>query len=96
VSNYELNDLGDGRFELSGEMSFKTANSILKSSSKNFGQYESLELDMSKVGKADSAGLALMVEWQAQTRRRAAKIRFVAVPESLRAIAVTCDVADLI
>jgi len=38
----------------------------------------------------------LMVEWQAQTRRRAAKIRFVAVPESLRAIAVTCDVADLI
>jgi len=96
MSSYELNDLGDGCFELSGEMSFKTANDILKSSARNFGQYDSLELDMSKVGKTDSAGLALLIEWHAQTRRRAAKIRYVAVPESLRAIAATCGVGDLI
>lgn len=96
MSKYELNDLGDGHFELSGEVSFQTANDILQSSVKNFGQYDALEVDMSKVGKADSAGLALLIEWRAQARQRAATIQYVSVPESLRAIAATCEVDDLI
>jgi phospholipid transport system transporter-binding protein len=96
VNNYELKDLGDGRFELSGEMSFHTANGILKSSARIFQRYESLVVDMSNVGKADSAGLALLIEWRAQSRQRAAKIQYVGVPESLLAIATTCEVDDLI
>lgn len=96
MNNYELKDLGDGRFELSGEMSFHTANEILKSSARAFQRYESLELDMSKVGKADSAGLALLIEWRALSRKRAAKIQYVGVPASLLAIATTCEVEDLI
>ena len=96
MSNYELHDLGGGRFELSGEMSFQTANAILKSSAQKFAGHESLKVDLSRVGKADSAGLALLIEWKAQVNRRAATIEFVAVPESLSAIATTTEVSDLI
>lgn len=96
MNNYELKDLGDGRFELSGEMSFQTANEILKSSARIFEGYDSLELDMTNVGKADSAGLALLIEWRARSRQRAAKIQYIGVPASLLAIATTCEVDDLI
>ena len=96
MSDFELQDLGDGRFELSGDMSFETADQILKSSESSFGQYQALEIDLTKVRKADSAGLALLLEWKAQANQRAGEIKFIGIPDSLVAIAVTTEVSDLI
>jgi len=96
MSNFELKDLGDGRFELSGEMSFDTADEILQSSQRIFETYETLELDMSQVEKADSAGLALMLEWKAQASQRSGVINYIGVPDSLLAIAKTTEVSELI
>jgi phospholipid transport system transporter-binding protein len=96
MSNFELTDLGDGRFALLGDMSFQTANRILKASARPFGGFDSLHLDLSKVDKADSAGLALLLEWKAQAVGRAASIRFEAIPESILAIARTSGVTELI
>ena len=96
VTDFEIQDLGDGRFTLSGEMSFNTADRILRSSEALFGDHASVELDMSSVSKADSAGLALLLEWKSRALARQSSIRFVAVPESLLAIARTTEVRDLI
>jgi len=96
MNDFELQDLGDGRFELSGDMSFETADQILKSSESLFGQYPTVEIDLTKVKKADSAGLALLLEWKAQANQKAGKITFVGIPESLSAIARTTEVSDLI
>ena len=49
-----------------------------------------------RVDDADSAGLALLLEWKARAQRVAGDIRFVGVPESLIAIAQTTEVSDLI
>ena len=96
MSNFELNALGDGRFELIGEMSFDTADQILDSSEALFGDYAALEVDLSRVEKADSAGLALLLEWKAQANRKAGRIVFLEVPESVLAIAETTEVSGLI
>jgi phospholipid transport system transporter-binding protein len=96
VSNFELNQTADGAFELIGEMSFETVAQILKSSEQSFAQHAETQVNLSQVGKADSAGLALLLEWKAQARNRNAVIRFVAVPDSLLAIAKTTEVSDLI
>ena len=96
MSDFELQDLGDGRFELSGDMSFETASQILKSSESSFDQYQAVEIDLTKVEKADSAGLALLLEWKAQANQKAGEITFVGIPDSLRAIARTTEVSDLI
>ena len=96
MSEFELQDQGDGRFVLSGEMTFSTTNDILKSSESVFGQHASLEIDMSGVEKADSAGLALLLEWKSQAAQRQCNIRFVAMPESLLAIAKTTEVSELL
>lgn len=96
MSNFELKQAGEGAFELIGEMSFDTAAEILESSERSFAQYEDAQVNLSRVSKADSAGLALLLEWKAQAKQRNAVIRFVAVPGSLLAIAKTTEVSGLI
>jgi len=96
MSDFDLQDLGEGRFEMSGDMSFETADQILKCSESSFGQYQVLEVDLTKVRKADSAGLALLLEWKAQANQRAGEIRFIGIPDSLVAIAKTTEVGELL
>jgi phospholipid transport system transporter-binding protein len=51
---------------------------------------------MSGVDKADSAGLALLLEWKAQAAARGASISYKEIPDSLAAIARTSEVSDLL
>lgn len=96
MSNFALEDQGEGRFAVRGDLSFATANTILHESEARFARHASLMIDLSGVERADSAGLALMIEWKAQARARSAEIRFEGVPESVLAIANTSEVSDLI
>lgn len=96
MSRFDLRDSGGGKFVLIGEMTFATADRILKSSERTFSQYRSVQVDLSQVDKADSAGLALLIEWKAQASQRVGEITFVSVPESLLSIASTAEVGDLI
>lgn len=77
-------------------MSFDTADRILESSRNLFGDYAGLEVDLSQVNDADSAGLALLIEWKSQANQRGGSIDFVGIPKSLLAIAQTTEVSDLI
>ncbi len=96
MSDFELQDQGEGRFALKGQMSFDTANRILKASEAVFAKHPSLQVDMSGVEKADSAGLALLLEWKAQAAGRGATISYTDIPESLVEIARTSEVSDLL
>jgi phospholipid transport system transporter-binding protein len=77
-------------------MSFETSEHILRASQRVFKQYENVRVDMSAVEKADSAGLALLLEWMSWARRGAAKIEFASIPASILAIARTAELQDLV
>ena len=96
MSNFALEEKGEGRFAVSGEVSFQTAQALLRASESVFGQHASLDIDLSGVERADSAALALLLEWKSQAHQRSADIRFSEVPETLLAIARTSEVAELI
>ncbi|MEM8815004.1 MAG: STAS domain-containing protein [Pseudomonadota bacterium] len=96
MSDFELKDLGEGRFALDGEMSFDTAERILKASETPFGQYTRLEVDLAGVDKADSAGLALLLEWITWANHTVREIRFTSIPERIVAIAKTTEVEPLL
>lgn len=96
VSNFELVDVGEGRFELSGDMSFITAERILRASENAFAGQSNLEIDLSGVKDTDSAGLALLLEWVSLANQTGSDIRFKAIPEKVHAIAQTADVEDLL
>ena len=96
VSDFALTDEGDGRFNLSGEMSFRTAEKILRASEGPFDQHTRIEVDLSGVEKADSAGLALLLEWITWANHTVREIRYASMPERILAIAKTTEVDHLL
>jgi phospholipid transport system transporter-binding protein len=96
MSEFTFEDLGDGRFALSGEMNFDTAEDILRASDVPFEEHTQLEIDMSGVTDSDSAGLALMLEWVTWANHSVREIRFTNVPERILAIAKTTEVEPLL
>ena len=96
MSDFELTERGDGHFELKGEMSFNTAEQILRASEKLFQRRTRIGTDLSAVTRTDSAGLALLLEWIGRAHQSGSEISFSTVPEKLRAIAETADVQQLL
>ena len=94
--NYELEDLGEGRFRLVGDMSFATAESILRRSEGLFEDHTRIEVDLSGIEKADSAGLALLLEWTTWAIQTVREIRFISMPERVLAIAKVTEVDNLL
>lgn len=96
MSDFTLEDRGDGRFALSGEMGFDTAERILKESEEPFEAHTQIEVDLSGVTLSDSAGLALLLEWVTWANHTVREIRFSGMPERVLAIARTTEVEKLL
>lgn len=96
MADFELQELGDGRFALNGLMSFETAEQILRASETLFEPHNRLELDLSGVTDTDSAGLALLLEWVTWANHTVREIRFIGMPEKIMAIAETTEVEGLL
>ena len=96
MSKFTLQDLGDGRFVLTGDMSFETAEKILRKSEGPFEQHTRIEVDLSGVDKADSAGLALLLEWITWANHTVREIHYIGMPDRILAIAKTTEVDHLL
>ena len=96
MSDFTLKDLGDGRFSLSGRMTFDTAGDILQKSEELFEPHTLLEIDLSGITHTDSAGLALLLEWITWANHTVREIRFEGMPEKINAIARTTEVESLL
>jgi phospholipid transport system transporter-binding protein len=57
---------------------------------------DAVEFDLQHVPASDSAGLALLIDWLAEARARQRTLRYVQVPEALRALARLSEVESLI
>lgn len=77
-------------------MTFSSVRDLLQRSTELFSAVDKLEVDLSQVDHADSAGLALVLEWMAQAAERNAKIVFTGIPESMISIARLCQVESLL
>lgn len=96
VSDFELKDNGQGRFALSGAITFDTVEDILRASEEPFEEHTQLEIDLSGVTDSDSAGLALLLEWVTWANHSVREISFTRVPEKIQAIAKTTEVEPLL
>ncbi len=96
MADFSLEDLGDGQFALTGEMTFDTAERILVASEEPFENHTRIEVDLSGVTRSDSAGLALLLEWVTWANHTVREIRFRDMPERVLAIARTTEVEELL
>ncbi|HTX25123.1 MAG TPA: STAS domain-containing protein [Steroidobacteraceae bacterium] len=85
------------RYEVRGALAFGTARRALGAGLKAFaGASGPIEVDLSGVGTADSAGLAVLIEWLAWAHRNGREVRFSNVPQMLDAIARICELEGLL
>ena len=96
MNEFAIEELGDGRFAIIGDMNFETAEKILRASEVPFEEHTQLEIDLSEVKDADSAGLALLLEWITWANHSVREISFTGLPERLLAIAKTTEVEPLL
>ncbi|MBT8107200.1 MAG: STAS domain-containing protein [Gammaproteobacteria bacterium] len=96
MSEFTIEDLGDGRFAVSGDVTFETAEKILKATETTFDDYTQLEIDLADVTASDSAGLALLLEWVTWANHSVREISFANIPDKIIAIARTTEVEPLL
>ena len=96
VTGGELRSLGDGRFEIHGDLTFESASGILEQSKLQFADFRNLHIDLTGIEDADSAGLALLIEWLSWAQQSEREIDFVGLPTQLAAIAEISEVSELV
>lgn len=72
--------------KVSGDMTFATAVSALQLAEPLIQDAQSLRFDLSGVTQADSAGVALLIEWQHVAKSAACRLCYSNLPESLVAM----------
>ena len=81
---------------IQGALDFTTAREVLDSVAVHIADNATLNIDLSGVTRANSAGLALMIEWLATARRKDHAVTFHHIPDGLRQLAGVCQVDGLI
>jgi len=85
-----------GRFKLRGIMSYVSVPLALDESMRLFSRHPVIELDFSEVTSADSAGLALLVEWAGWAKRKHRELHFHNLPHQALALAKISDVVNIL
>jgi phospholipid transport system transporter-binding protein len=87
---------GKSRYALSGELDFQTVPSLLREGDRMLAGEGPLDLDLVGVREANSAGLALLLEWIDLAGRRGRPLRLFNLPESLLNLADLANVGPLL
>ncbi len=91
-----LRPVAPGQLALSGPLVFATVGEILTASRDLFTGDSDISIDLDGVTNADSAGLALLLEWLRWGQAEGRSLRFTALPDKLLAIARLSGVEDML
>lgn len=93
---FSVEKTGDGRLLLSGELSMATVPELLKQNGLQAAVEGEIRVDLQAVQRADSASVALLIEWQRVARQQQKTIFFQNVPAQILAIARLSGVDELL
>lgn len=87
----------DGCARLSGSLTFESVPGLYTESKKRFqGSKNVSTIDLFGIIDADSAGLALLLEWQAARRSEPDRLKIENSPSNLMRLARLCEAIELI
>lgn len=89
---------GPDRLRVRGPLTFATAARVWKQGERELDACDArqIAIDCSGIDAADSAALAVLVEWLAWAHRRGRTVRLTGVPQTLMDIARISELEDLI
>jgi len=85
-----------GCYALEGDLTLATAQSALEKTTRLFKKNKSLTFDLGNITKVDSVGVGLLLEWQRQAQKNGIQIRYINLPDKLRAMARVGGVTELL
>ena len=85
-----------GQFRIDGELDFASVPLLYLRSQEMFPDCPELTLDLAGVTRANSAGLALLLEWLGQSRRAGRALTFENVPPGLINLAYISELEDIL
>jgi phospholipid transport system transporter-binding protein len=88
---------GNGTVRLTGPMTFHTVPGLFREMETGLQDPDAITtIDLAAVPRADSAGLALLLEWQSRQHRRGRQLTMTSAPESLMRLAKLCESVELL
>jgi len=96
--SFEIGMGAGGRLEARGALSFSTARRAreLGLQALQACSARELEMDCAGITAADSAGLAVLLDWLAAAKREGRGLRYLHLPASLLSIAAISDLDELL
>jgi phospholipid transport system transporter-binding protein len=91
-----LEQLEDGRWMLAGELNLESVPALYSEAVGRFATAPPKVVDLQKVTRIDSAGVALIIDWIRRARLRNQSIQFRNVPRQMQSIAQLCGVSQLL
>ena len=86
----------NGVARLSGELTFESVPALFRDQAPHFGGGGVSTLDLSGLDAVDSAGLALLLEWQARRGEGKKRLAIVNAPKSLLSLARLCEADEVL
>ena len=96
TAEFSITESSPGHLEARGAMSYESAAQALRAGLALIPQGGECTIDLSQVTEADSAGLAVLVEWLATARVRKTSIRYQGIPAQILAVARISDLDELL
>ncbi|AHF02716.1 sulfate transporter [Marichromatium purpuratum 984] len=96
MSATRLSETGPGRWRLDGVLDLATVSRLTREGEALLGVSASVEVDLDGVRAANSAGLALLLEWLDLARARGVALSYANLPDSLRRIAAFSNILELL
>lgn len=92
-----LEAIAPGRIRVSGDLTFATAAALWKASRRLLTRTPGeITIDLAGIRRADSAGLALLVEWLRLAQKQNKRLTLTNLPSQLLAMAKTYDLHALL
>jgi phospholipid transport system transporter-binding protein len=88
--------VGEGRLRVDGALDFVTVGPLLAQGAALMPRSGQLRIDLGGVESANSAGLALLLEWMDLAQARGVDLRYLDMPESLTRIAAFSNLGTLL
>lgn len=69
-----------------GELTFDTVPALYRASAAWFAGTDEVVIDLARVTRVDSAGLALLIDWLQRAERAGRPLRFANIPETVQTL----------
>lgn len=85
-----------GTLRVSGNLDAVSVPVRLRESAGWFQAGHELTIDLAGISRADSAGVALLLDWQRQARAARTQLTFANAPQQMRTIIAFCELGDIV